>query len=45
MRYLINEIARISSSDEGEERAGSETSLYYFGGYRWEAKPSDPAGA
>ena len=28
-------ITDISSSDGGEERAGSETSLYYFGGYRW----------
>ena len=45
MRCVIDGIADISSSDGGEERAGSETSLYCFGGYRWETNSSDPAGA
>ena len=44
MRCVTDRIADISSSDGGEERAGSETSLYYFGEYRWETKPSGPAG-
>ena len=43
MCCVIDKITDISSLDEGEEQAESETSLRHSNGYRREINSSDPA--